>query len=123
MNYDDFDFFNGLSKEEIKEITSTESGRKFLEIYFNTGKEDNQFTPENVYNNALEKSLKKEKVPLFKRIKVSEDTKNKILATILLIILLLSSINRIPGSKEDKEKASTSYSEINEDNISRGGRK
>ena len=119
-NIEGFEFFGDFSKEELKKYSSTPEGREFLSSYLKQWQNDNAAL--NVYNGALEKSLRGERKPLKKKKKLSEETKVKILATIALIIVLLGHLHKDPDWKKDDAKAGSSYSQTDEDIVSHGGR-
>ena len=118
-----FEFFGDFSKEELQKYSSTPEGREFLSSYLKQWQKDNDYGAKNVYNIALEKSLNGERKPLKKKKKLSEETKVKILATIALIIVLLGTLHKNPDWKKGEGKASSSYSQTDDDAISHGGRK
>ena len=122
MNYEDFEFLYGFNKEDIKKIMSMEGGKEFLDAYIKRAQADNGMTPINIYNAALDKSLAKSKTPIQKKKKMSEETRVKILASIALIIVLLGCLHRDPDWKKGDGKASTSYSDVEEEAISHKGR-
>lgn len=117
MDYENFEFLYGLSKEDIRRIVSMEGGKEFLDAYVKRAEMENGAAPQNIYNKALEKSLSKGRNPVHRKKKLSEEARIKILATIALIIVLLGSMHIDRDWKKGDGKASTSYSDINDENM------